>query len=300
MKILITGAAGYIGSELCRYYTNQAHISKVVAYDNFSIGARGLLASGINRKKLQTVEADILDEFRLRKAFSDVDFVIHAAGIGAEYFSLNKDIHRYEQVNHWGTNEVVTIAEEKKGVKMIYLSSTEVIGYSTPIEENQRGQAISAYGSSVIRAEEEIERLISRKRAVVLRVGEVIGLSPMQNTESPLNKMVADAVLLGRFQIVGNGNNTFPFTCLNSIIASCDAYMAGTLDSGKYNLVDGNTTHREAADILMEKNSELEVVFVAHHFSPASVMVSNSLPDPIKKEVTIEESLLTYYEELKG
>ena len=85
MKLLITGAAGYIGSELCRHYTNQPQVSKVVAYDNFSNGAQGLLAPGINKSKLQTFKADILNNFLLRKALSDVDVVIHAAGIGSTY-----------------------------------------------------------------------------------------------------------------------------------------------------------------------------------------------------------------------
>ena len=298
MKILITGAAGYIGSELCRHYTNLPHVSKVIAYDNFSNGSRGLLATGINRKKLHTVKADILDSFLFRKALSDVDFVIHAAGTGAEYSSADKDIHRYEQVNHWGTAEVVNCIEEKKGIKLIYLSSTEVIGYSTPSEEDAKTQPISAYGSSIIRAEEEIARLIPRKRATILRLGEVTGMSSALNTESPLNKMVSDAVLLNRIQIVGNGKNTFPYTCISSITAACDAYIAGSLDSGTFNLTDGNTTLREAADTLMEAMPELEVIFVAHHFNPRSNEVLNTLPESIKKEIPIEESLASFLKSL--
>jgi len=299
MKILITGAAGYIGSELCRYYTNQPQVLKVIAYDNFSKGANGLLAAGINRSKLQTVRADILDSFKLRKALSDVDLVIHAAGVGSTQNSIDKDIHHYEQVNHWGTAELVGILEEKKVIRLIYFSSTDVIGYTTPATETPRNQAISAYGSSMGRAEEEIDRLIARKRASILRVGEVVGKSPNQNTDSPLNKLVADAILLNRIQIVGNGNNLFPYTCMNSLIAACDAFIAGTLDCGTYNLVDGNTMLREAADTLLDSIPDLEIVFSAHHFSPASVEVSNTLTASIKKEIPLQESLTMFLEEIK-
>ena len=296
MKILITGAAGYIGSELCRYYTNQPTVSKVIAYDNFSKGANGLLASGINRKKLQTVKADILDNFKLRKALSDVDIVIHAAGVGSSQNTADKEIHHYEQVNHWGTAELVGILEEKKIIRLVYLSSTDVIGYTTPAEESTRTQQVSAYGSSIGRAEEEIERLIARKRATILRLGEVVGKSPNQSTESHLNKMVADALLLNRIQIVGSGNNLFPYTNMSSLIVACDAFIAEKLDCGTYNLVDGCTMLREAADIIMESIPELEVVFVAHHFSPASVEVSNTLPTSIKKEIPLQESLTMFLE----
>jgi len=300
MKILITGAAGYIGSELCRYYTNQPTISKVIAYDNFSKGANGLLSAGINRKKLQTVKADILDNFKLRKALSDVDLVIHAAGVGSTHNSTDKDIHHYEQVNHWGTAELVGILEEKKIIRLIYFATTDVIGYKTQADNISQSQHISAFASSLGRAEEEIERLIARKRAIILRVGEVVGKSPNQDTESPLNKMVTDAILLNRVQITGNGNNQFPYTDMGSIIGACDAFITERLDCGTYNLVDGNTILREAADIIMESIPELEVIFVAHHFQPAASEVSNSLPESIKKEIPLQESLMMFLESFQA
>ncbi len=294
MKILITGAAGYIGSELCRHYTNQPSVSKVVAYDNFSKGSAGLLAAGINRQKLHTVKADILDSNVFRKALADIDVVIHAAGVGAEYCSSDKDIHRYEQVNHWGTAEIVTCIEEKKNIRIIYLSSTEIIDYIAQQTNIGNTQPISAVGSSIIRAEEELERLILRKRATILRLGEVVGMSAAFNTESPLNKMVSDAILLNRIQIIGNGKNIFSYTSISTTIAACDAIIDGRLGSGTFNIVDGNTTPREAADLLMEAMPELEVIFIAHHFTPSSKKVLNTLPETIKKEIPPKESLAQF------
>ncbi|HSZ73114.1 MAG TPA: NAD-dependent epimerase/dehydratase family protein, partial [Cytophagaceae bacterium] len=132
MKVLVTGGAGYIGSQLVQTLAYNSSVEKIVVYDNLT---RDNFSFFLNHQKIagnkiSFVHGDILDTRKLRKALIDIDVVYHLAARVSTPFS-NTDSHFYEQVNHWGTAELVYAVEESKTVKqLVYLSSTSVYGSS--------------------------------------------------------------------------------------------------------------------------------------------------------------------------
>ena len=108
MRILVTGGAGYIGTELIKALAKDDNIEEVIVYDNltrhnftFFIGNRYSHA-----EKVRFVEGDILDSRKVRKVIDGVHTVYHLAAKVTTPFA-NTDPHFYEQVNHWGTAELV-------------------------------------------------------------------------------------------------------------------------------------------------------------------------------------------------
>ncbi|MFL5728758.1 MAG: NAD-dependent epimerase/dehydratase family protein, partial [Cytophagaceae bacterium] len=133
MNILVTGGAGYIGAELVYRLSKCEHVNKIVVYDNLTRDNYNLFISNSNKignNKVKFELGDILDSRKLRKVLKDIDVVYHLAARVDNPYS-NIDSHVFEQVNNWGTAELVYAVEESKKVsKFIYLSSTSVYGSS--------------------------------------------------------------------------------------------------------------------------------------------------------------------------
>ena len=130
MKVLITGGAGYVGTELIRDLCLEDAVEQIIVYDNFS-QTYGLMLQGQikNSEKIKVVTGDILDNRKLKSVLSSVDSVIHLAAIVSTPYATENH-HEHDQVNNWGTAGLIYAIEEASHIKkFIYLSSTSVYGF---------------------------------------------------------------------------------------------------------------------------------------------------------------------------
>lgn len=79
--ILITGGAGFIGSNLCEYFLSKGH--KVTCLDNFSTGHKHNLKDFITNPDFHLIEGDIRNLADCQKATQGVDYVLHQAALGS-------------------------------------------------------------------------------------------------------------------------------------------------------------------------------------------------------------------------
>src|SRR3989344_173121 len=124
MRILITGGAGYIGTELSYKLAEIKEVSEIVVYDNLSRPNYNLFI-GVQKfphNKIRFVQGDILDSRKLKKVLKNMDVVYHLASKVTTPFS-DQNPHLFEQVNHWGTAELVYAVEESNVSRFYYLSS---------------------------------------------------------------------------------------------------------------------------------------------------------------------------------
>jgi len=124
MKVLITGGAGYIGTVLTKNLVKSPEIEEIIIYDNLSRKNSNLFLGDRlpNAEKIKLVNGDILDLRKLNRVLKDVDVVYHlAARVSTPFANVDADFH--EQVNHWGTSELVSAVEESNVRKFIYTSS---------------------------------------------------------------------------------------------------------------------------------------------------------------------------------
>lgn len=302
MNVLITGGAGYVGTKLVKRLLSEPSISQITVYDNLSKGHHNFFLGETfeNKSKLQAVRGDILDTRLLKKQMKEADVVIHLAAIVTTPFA-NTDPHFYEQVNHWGTAEVVYCAEECDVSKFIYLSSTSVYGASDETADETTVPSPSTfYGISKLRGEEHVNRLSEKLNTINLRGGNVYGYSKSMRFDAVINRFMFDANFTGRIQIFGNGKQSRAFIHVDHLVDSLTKTVVGNVTSGTYNLVDKNLQILDLVDVIKEIYPNLEFLFSNQHMNLRELKISSksTLFNQIEKfvETQLKGELLTFKE----
>jgi len=129
-RILITGAAGSVGSELVKTFLKQGAI--VCAFDNDENGLFALdqMLSPAYSKNLRLFLGDVRDEMRVSKAFEGIDLVFHCAALKHVYLSEYNPFEAM-QTNIYGTNNVINAAIKSRVKKVIYTSSDKAVNPSS-------------------------------------------------------------------------------------------------------------------------------------------------------------------------
>ncbi|MFR9165361.1 MAG: SDR family oxidoreductase [Dysgonomonas sp.] len=143
-KILITGGAGFIGSNLCEELLN--YKCKVVCFDNFSTGKIENIIHLFGNKDFKLVVGDIRNLDDCRKAVEGMDFVLHEAALGSVPRSINDPITSND-VNVSGFLNMLVAARDAKIKRFVYAASSSTYGDSTslPKVEDKIGKPLSPY-----------------------------------------------------------------------------------------------------------------------------------------------------------
>lgn len=279
MKVLITGGAGYIGTVLSWQLSECPEVSEILIFDNLSKGHHNFfVGDSYPNSKIKFIEGEILDSRRLKKQMEACDVVVHLAAKVTTPFS-NTDPHFFEQVNHWGTAEVVYAAEESDLYKFIYLSSTAVYGASKEVAtEATDPNPRTFYGVSKLRGEEHVDRLKEQKNAIVLRGGNVYGASRSMRFDAVINKFMFEANFNNRIQVFGSGKQSRAFIHVNYLVECIKHTILSEVPSGTYNVVDKNLQILDVIDVLKELYPSLEFMFTNQHMKLRELRV-----DPASK-----------------
>jgi UDP-N-acetylglucosamine 4-epimerase len=143
-RILVTGGAGFIGSNLCEYLLDMG--CEVVCLDNFSTGKEGNLAAFADHSRFKLVVGDIRNIEDCRKACEGADYVLHQAALGSVPRSL-KDPITSNEVNVSGFLNMLTAARDAKVKRFVYAASSSTYGDSEklPKIEEVIGRPLSPY-----------------------------------------------------------------------------------------------------------------------------------------------------------
>ncbi|UPZ16086.1 SDR family oxidoreductase [Flavobacterium humidisoli] len=142
--ILITGGAGFIGSNLTEYFLGLGY--KVVCLDNFSTGHRYNLKDFLNNPDFKLIEGDIRNLSDCNLAVEGVDYVLHQAALGSVPRSI-KDPITTNDVNVSGFLNMLTAASDAKVKRFVYAASSSTYGDSQglPKVEDVIGKPLSPY-----------------------------------------------------------------------------------------------------------------------------------------------------------
>jgi UDP-N-acetylglucosamine 4-epimerase len=143
-KILITGGAGFIGSNLCEHFLSKGY--QVVCLDNFATGHRYNIAPFLENKNFKLIEGDIRNIEDCHLAVQDADYVLHQAALGSVPRSL-KDPITSNDVNVSGFLNMLVAARDAGVKRFIYAASSSTYGDSEnlPKVEDVIGKPLSPY-----------------------------------------------------------------------------------------------------------------------------------------------------------
>lgn len=275
MKILITGGAGYIGFALAEELAKNNQVTEIILYDNLSRHNESVFFGTIQgSEKFELMRADILDSRKLRKSLKGVDVIYHLAAKVITPFA-NQDPHFFEQINHWGTAELVYAIEESNVQQVIYLSSASVYGRA---EAEANEQSIpdpgTYYGISKLRGEEHVERLKNKLTTYIIRCGNVYGYSKSLRFDAVINNLILQANFENKISIHGSGAQSRAFIHINNIVEALSQIPFNNVPAANYNLVTKNLAVNDIAEVILDLYPGCDRIFINQHLKLGSIRVS--------------------------
>lgn len=279
MRILITGGAGYLGTGVVAQLSQMEGVEEIILYDNLSRGSYNLFLGGqLNPKiKIKLIQGDILDSRKLKKALEGIDVVFHlAAKVNMPY--VNSDGHSFEQINHWGTAELVYAIEESNVKKFVYTSSASVYGSSSKNRgEDSQPNPRTVYAISKLRGEEQVARLMDKCETYILRCGNIYGYNKSIRFDMVINQFMFNAHYNRRISIHGTGKQQRAFVNINTISHVLSHLIFSQAPSGIYNLFDKNHHVLDIVDILKEMYPDLEFIFINQHLNLREICLEETM-----------------------
>lgn len=219
--ILITGGAGFIGSNLCDYFLSQGH--KVVCLDNFATGHRHNLKDFIENPSFRLIEGDIRNLSDCQNAVQGIDYVLHEAALGSVPRSINDPITTND-VNVSGFLNML-VASRDAGVKrFVYAASSSTYGDTEglPKVEAVIGKPLSPYAITKY-VNELYAEIFSRTyglETIGLRYFNVFGRKQDPNGAyaAVIPKFVMQLMKYESPKINGDGNYSRDFTYIDNVI----------------------------------------------------------------------------------
>ena len=224
MAVLVTGAAGFVGSHLCEgLLTDGDEVIGVDAFTDYYPRARKErnLAPLLTSPGFSFLEMD-LTYASLDPLLEGVDVVYHLAGQPGVRPSWGRDFEIYVRQNIQASQRLLEAARTSSIRKLIYASSSSVYGDAEayPTSEHVRPQPISPYGVTKLAAEHlcELYRTNFGIPTVSLRLFTVYG--PRQRPDMAFSRLVQAAVRGEEFVLFGDGEQTRDFTYVRDVVGA--------------------------------------------------------------------------------
>ena len=220
-KILVTGGAGFIGSNLTEVLLKMGHIVRVL--DNFSTGKRKNLVFDEAYPFLEIIDGDICDPTICQRAMKEIEYVFHQAALPSVQRSV-EDPLTTNSVNVEGTLNVLLAARDSGVKRLIYASSSSIYGDTPtlPKREEMPPNPLSPYALQKYIGE-QYGRLFYQVygfQTISLRYFNIFG--PKQDPNSIYSAVIPrfiDALLEGRSPIVfGDGEQSRDFTYIDNVV----------------------------------------------------------------------------------
>lgn len=235
---LITGGAGFIGSNIVEYLLKY-NAGKVIVLDNLSNGHKSNIESFIGLPNFEFIEGDITDYDTCKRIIDKVDYISHQAALGSVPRSIENPIATH-LANTTGFLNVITAAKDANVKRVVFASSSSVFGDSQelPKVEGRIGKQLSPYAVS-----KRTKELYAQVFADVYDL-DVVGLryfnifGPKQNPAGPYAAAIPlfmEAVLNNKSPYInGDGEQSRDFTFVeNAVQANIKALFSDKDLKGK-------------------------------------------------------------------
>ena len=276
-RILVTGCAGFIGSNLCKSLIGNGN--KVIGLDNFATGKRSNIADILDHELFTFVEGDIRDLETCMAAAKNVDFVLHQAALGSVPRSI-KDPITSNQANVSGFLNMLVASRDQSVKRFIYAASSSTYGDSEvlPKVEDNIGKPLSPY--AITKYVNELYADVFSKtygiETIGLRYFNVFGRNqdPDGAYAAVIPKFIMQFMHYESPVINGDGTYSRDFTYIDNVIEANVRAMTAENERAVntvYNVAYGErTTLNDLVEILKTLLTELdpEIQTVAIKYGP--------------------------------
>lgn len=223
MRILVTGGAGFIGSNLTEALLTDERVTLVRVLDNLATGSLKNIEQFLGHPKFEFIEGDIRSYNTCVTACDGIDLITHQAALGSVPRSINDPLTTNE-VNITGTLNIFTAAKEKNIRRIIYAASSSTYGDhpGLPKVEDIIGSPLSPYAVT-----KYVNELYAKVYASLYGI-EFIGLryfnifGPKQNPNGPYAAVIplfAEAILNDEQPVInGDGSHSRDFTYVDNAV----------------------------------------------------------------------------------
>lgn len=220
-KVLVTGGAGFIGSNLCEDLLK--HNNQVVCLDNFSTGYKHNIIGFLSNPNFKLIDGDIRDLTTCKRACEGVDIILHQAALGSVPRSINDPITTND-VNVSGFLNMLVAARDAQVKRFVYAASSSTYGDSEnlPKVEEIIGKPLSPYAVTkyVNELYAHVFGLTYGLECIGLRYFNVFGRrqSPNGAYAAVIPKFVDQFMRYESPVINGDGTNSRDFTYIDNVI----------------------------------------------------------------------------------
>jgi UDP-N-acetylglucosamine 4-epimerase len=250
MQVLVTGGAGFIGSNLVGKLLQQDKVSFVRVLDNLATGFAENIKEFTGHPRFQFMEGDIRDYSTCQKACEGIDAISHQAALGSVPRSISDPLTTNE-VNITGTLNIFTAAKEMKVKRVVYAASSSTYGDhpGLPKQENKIGNPLSPYAVTkyVNELYAQVYSKLYKLELIGLRYFNIFG--PRQSPKGPYAAVIplfVKALLENKAPVInGDGQHSRDFTFVdNAVQANIAALFTGNEKALNqvYNIAFGQQT----------------------------------------------------------
>ena len=236
MKYIVTGGAGFVGSNLVKLLVNQGH--DVTVIDNLHTGKKRNLDS-VN-KKIQFKNIDIRDYKLLEKNLKNINGVFHQAALTVVQDSFDKP-KEYHDVNVVGTENIFKLAH-KNNFKVVYASSSSVYGHKNniPIKETESREPINPYGQTKLDDEYLVKKYSKMGVKIIgLRYFNIFGKGQTLEYAGVITKFL-DRIKQKKAPIIfGDGSQIRDFVFVEDVAQANIDGMKNDVKRGFFNVGSG-------------------------------------------------------------
>ncbi len=275
IKVLVTGGAGFIGSNLCQRLLDLGY--HVTCLDNLSTGFKKNIEGFLSNNRFEFVEGDITDFNTCQTAVKGCSYVFHQAALGSVPRSINNPLAT-NAVNITGFLNMLEASKQAKVRRFIFAASSSTYGDSTelPKVENQIGRPLSPYAVTKLVNElyADVFQRVYGMEYIGLRYFNVFGKNqdPDGAYAAVIPRFVKQLMSLESPIINGDGSFSRDFTFIDNVLNANMLALNTTSDKALnqvYNVACGEaTTLKDLAEKirqhLSEKNSAIADVPIVY------------------------------------
>ncbi len=306
MKCLVTGAAGFIGSHLCRRLLGEGyHVEGIDSFHDFYpkwIKEKNI-KDLLQEEKFQFHEKD-LNVIDLSSILRETNWVFHLAAQAGVRSSWGSQFYEYTKNNIEATQKILEAAVQHPQDRLIYASSSSVYGNcpEIPMSEKSPLSPFSPYGVTKLAGENLCSLYFKNYDVpcISLRFFTVYG--PGQRPDMAFHKFFKSMLEDKEVYLYGDGKQTRDFTYITDIVEACFSCLNNSKKGEIYNIGGGNRQKLEDIFPVMEDICQKKIKIVQKNKQKGDVLHTYADIEKAEKdlnyspEITVQEGLKKEWE----